>query len=392
MPSSPEDHPATTPWTKRHFTVPSGKSRVVPEYSLILKPISDKQTEAATRPRLSLQIPPPSSDSDEIHTLPHMAHQVPFQGLSSRSPHPAGPSLAERPVQSTLNARAAELEDLSGCTPKSSTATLTGRPMYSLIAAKAANNVIYQDATINTTSSSPSEWVVSGPRPYPTATSLTVTRTPSRIAGRVTDLGDLPGRPFSSNTTNLAGRPSYSRVTGRTPVPTALQARATHSNSKTWVNPQIKEHEKWQQIERNMKRMFHRSNCVPLTYHDYLQHRVLFQQDRQAEHARKLADLQASSRRSHPGLPPPRPKMNILPAFGGKVFKDNRSAVSSHAFGLVPVVERNGAASASAVALSRGDERGGRRAYDIRLSTLPCHAASAWQRDRNVQAKVAPQA
>ncbi|KAL2056896.1 hypothetical protein ABVK25_002635 [Lepraria finkii] len=324
IPSSPEDLPATTPWNERHFTVPSGKSRVVPTYSLVLKPMSDKQTKAAARPRLSVQILPSSSDSDEVHTLPNMA---PFLRLSSRSPHPAGPSLAERRVRSTLNARAAEFEDLSGCTPKSSAATLVGRPMYSLIAAKAADSAVYQGATTNATSSSPSEWDLSGHRPYPTATSLTVTRTPSRIAGRVADLGDLPGRPLSSNTTSLAGRPSYSRVAGRTTVPAALQARATQSNSKTWVNSQIKEHEKWQQIEKNMKRMFHRSNCVPMTYHDYLQHRVLFQQDRQAEQARKLADLRASSRRSHPGLPPPGPKAKIFPALRGKMFNDNRSAI-----------------------------------------------------------------
>jgi hypothetical protein len=76
-----------------------------------------------------------------------------------------------------------------------------------------------------------------------------------------------------------------------------------------------------------MKRMFHRSKCIPTTYHEYLEHRVLFQKDRQAEQARKLAELEASSQRSHPGLPPPGIKMKILPAFRGKVFNDNRSGV-----------------------------------------------------------------
>ena len=327
MHSSPEDRPATTLWTKRHFTTPSSKRTVGLEYSLVLKPTSGKQTTAAARPRLSVTIPPPSSASDEVHTLPHVPHHVPFQGFSSRSPHPAGPSLVGPPVQSTCNDRAAEFEDLSGGTPRSCIVTMPGKSTYSLVTAKAANNATYCAAVTRTTSSSPSDWDRSGRRPYPTTASLTVTRTPSRIAGRVTDLEDLLGRPLSSNTTSLAGRTSYARVVRRTPVPAALQARATHSNSKTWVNPQIKEHEKWQQIERNMKRMFHRSKCIPTTYHEYLEHRVLFQKDRQAEQARKLAELEASSQRSHPGLPPPGIKMKILPAFRGKVFNDNRSGV-----------------------------------------------------------------
>lgn len=86
------------------------------------------------------------------------------------------------------------------------------------------------------------------------------------------------------------------------------------------------EQERFEVVYHNLTRMefIHRSPFVPKNMSEWLAHRVAFAEDARLEEMRKLSDKQAASESSSS-----KEKVRILPAFGGKQFRDNRSSALS---------------------------------------------------------------
>ncbi|MCJ1297440.1 hypothetical protein MMC08_000226 [Hypocenomyce scalaris] len=98
----------------------------------------------------------------------------------------------------------------------------------------------------------------------------------------------------------------------------------SYTNSKTWVAPEAAEKERWTVVLANLERMtlVPRSPFVPHDYSAWLAHRVAWLQC-QSQANLVTANLQAERKANiKAGL-----ISGIGPAFGGKIFNDNRGAV-----------------------------------------------------------------
>lgn len=84
------------------------------------------------------------------------------------------------------------------------------------------------------------------------------------------------------------------------------------------------EQEKFDITRTNLERMefIPRSPFVPKTMDEWLAHRIAFAEDAKQDELKRLSDKQAASGSTSTGA-----KVRLLPAFGGKRFGDNRSAV-----------------------------------------------------------------
>lgn len=98
----------------------------------------------------------------------------------------------------------------------------------------------------------------------------------------------------------------------------------TYTYSKTWVAPEMAEKERYAIVKANLERMnlVPRSPFLPRTLAQWIEHRVEWSAMVAAKERRKLR-LMKENYEDENGKP--RPK--IFPAFGGKRFNDNRSAV-----------------------------------------------------------------
>ena len=102
-------------------------------------------------------------------------------------------------------------------------------------------------------------------------------------------------------------------------------APVTHTNARTWINPRMAEHERWLEVERNLKRMelIPRSPFVPHTFEEWLHFRSGRLEDEREEQARKLANRRASNVYIQSGIAP----VKVRSAMGGRRFVDGRSTV-----------------------------------------------------------------
>ena len=95
-----------------------------------------------------------------------------------------------------------------------------------------------------------------------------------------------------------------------------------HTNSKTWMSPEMVELERWELVKKNLERMrFDRSPFIPADFADWLEHRAAYAVITAVEEKRRLAQREAMDA---VGFGPSQYK--IVPAYGGRVFRDNRSA------------------------------------------------------------------
>jgi len=128
-------------------------------------------------------------------------------------------------------------------------------------------------------------------------------------------------------------------------IPNQPRRAASHTNSRTWVNPKTKLQERWAEVYKNLKEMSlikeYRSGgssapppvggsfCVPITFNEWTDHRLEFANDRTKEAKRKLAQLEhqyLTPRQKD--LPPVGPTVPItVSPLGGKKFRDGCSAV-----------------------------------------------------------------
>ena len=99
----------------------------------------------------------------------------------------------------------------------------------------------------------------------------------------------------------------------------------THTNSRTWVNPRMAEHERWLEVERNLKKMelIPRSPFVPHTFEQWLAFRQGRLEDERAEQYKKLSSRQSSGAYIQGSSEP----VKIMPAMGGREFFDGFSTV-----------------------------------------------------------------
>ena len=127
----------------------------------------------------------------------------------------------------------------------------------------------------------------------------------------------------------------------RSAIPTQPRA-ATHTNSRTWVNPRTHLQARWTEVYKNLKDMSiikevvnpqaptsaTGSFCVPKTFHDWLDHRLEIANDSAREARHRLSILQKHLRaRRHPDLPPAGETAPIItPPFGGRIFGDGRGS------------------------------------------------------------------
>ena len=96
----------------------------------------------------------------------------------------------------------------------------------------------------------------------------------------------------------------------------------THTNSKTWISPEMVELERWEVVKKNLERMrFDRSPYVPMNFADWLEHRAAYAAIVAMEEKRRLTQREALDA---VGFGPS--QYRVTPTFGGKVFNDNRSA------------------------------------------------------------------
>ncbi|KAL9101053.1 MAG: hypothetical protein Q9163_003645 [Psora crenata] len=104
-----------------------------------------------------------------------------------------------------------------------------------------------------------------------------------------------------------------------------LAPLAPHTNSRTWINPRMAEHERWLDVEKNLKRMelIPRSPFVPHTFEEWLFFRSGRVEDERGTQARKLAYRRASSVYVQSGTAP----VKIRRTLGGRRFGDGRSTV-----------------------------------------------------------------
>ncbi|KAL9126790.1 MAG: hypothetical protein Q9217_004217 [Psora testacea] len=111
---------------------------------------------------------------------------------------------------------------------------------------------------------------------------------------------------------------------GRSPL-RLLPAPITHTNSRTWSHPRMAEHERWIEVERDLKRMelIPRSPFVPHTFDEWLSFRSGRVEDEREEQERKIANRRASTVCIHSGIAP----VKIRRAMGGRRFADGRSTV-----------------------------------------------------------------
>ena len=96
-----------------------------------------------------------------------------------------------------------------------------------------------------------------------------------------------------------------------------------YTNSKTWVSPQMAEQERWGIVSSNLRRMrFDRSPFVPRQFSEWIQHRAQYTAIQTEQEKRRLAHVEATRTSGFEAG-----QYEIMPAFGGNVFNDGRSAV-----------------------------------------------------------------
>lgn len=147
----------------------------------------------------------------------------------------------------------------------------------------------------------------------------------------------------------MAGRFNHTnpRTAGpsRLIIPNQPRGDASHTNSRTWVNPKTKLQERWAEVFKNLKEMSlikeYRSGgsgaplpvggsfCVPTTFNEWTDHRLEYANDRTKEAKRKLARMEHQYLTPrHNDLPPAGPTAPItVSPFGGKKFRDGFSAL-----------------------------------------------------------------
>ena len=94
-----------------------------------------------------------------------------------------------------------------------------------------------------------------------------------------------------------------------------------HLSANIWVNPDNSIRDEWLRVQQNLKKtgMF-KSPVVPHNFGEYLEHRAVKVEADAREQASKIAKLEAQKAGS---------RVRIAPAMGGKIFGDNRGAVTS---------------------------------------------------------------
>ena len=96
-----------------------------------------------------------------------------------------------------------------------------------------------------------------------------------------------------------------------------------HTNSKTWTSAEIAEKERWENVDKGMKRMrFDRSPFFPKTLDEWLVHRADYTAQQAESEKHRLAQ------RSQAG--PAIKRHTVRLPLGGKAFNDNRSLVLSY--------------------------------------------------------------
>ena len=96
-----------------------------------------------------------------------------------------------------------------------------------------------------------------------------------------------------------------------------------YTNSKTWVSPQMAEHERWGIVSSNLRRMrFDRSPFVPRQFSEWIQHRAQYTAIQTEQEKRRLAHVEATCASGFEAG-----QCAIIPALGGSIFNDGRSAV-----------------------------------------------------------------
>lgn len=101
----------------------------------------------------------------------------------------------------------------------------------------------------------------------------------------------------------------------------------SHTSSRTWVSDTMKERDIFLDIFKNLERMYliPRSPFLPTTLGQWYVHRLgLIEEAKRAE-LRKIRLRIAANKAKKCAANPS--SMSILPAFGGRSFSDNRSAV-----------------------------------------------------------------
>lgn len=101
-------------------------------------------------------------------------------------------------------------------------------------------------------------------------------------------------------------------------------AAISHTNSSSWEASRITEQAKFAVVMANLARteIILRSPFVPTNFHEWLEHRVAFNEDIRSEEMGKLVKVEASH-----GSGARSGRVRIGPAFGGKQFHDHRSSV-----------------------------------------------------------------
>ena len=103
-------------------------------------------------------------------------------------------------------------------------------------------------------------------------------------------------------------------------------SKMTHTNSNTWISTDLAEKDRWDTVEKSLKRMrFDRSPFVPADLDGWLEHRAAYADCQAATGKRRLIQKERLFKAGSPTR-----RYAIRVAFGGRTFSGNRGFVLSH--------------------------------------------------------------
>lgn len=327
---------STPPWRRTNIsTSPGMVSKEPPRKRFLIYVVRPAGTEL--RPLLHLEIPIQSTDNTRSQTLLTLQeHDVPIPPGRANDTNISAqvPQLSQTPTSIPEEKASAE-GDLTPLTRQSYPFNVMAREFVQ----SGASNAQIPETEISLDA-----------HPHEPAGQEQHMSDETPMTRPVHGLGSRPDhRTSASLNSSMHNRENSqgdveARHSLRLTIPTQPRA-ASHTNSRTWVNPKTHFQSKWASIYRNLKDMSIikevlnprappsaiGSFCVPKTFNEWFDHELEVANDRAKTARRRLYAAQEHKLRPrHPDLPIAGEMAPItMRPFGGRVFGDGRSSVLS---------------------------------------------------------------
>ncbi len=140
-------------------------------------------------------------------------------------------------------------------------------------------------------------------------------------SSRESDQWPSPGTAYSGTTVISSPQPLMQISNIGDPRATLVQPNMSHTSSKTWLSDESKERDRFLPIWNALRRTYQPKALVPWEFAEWLRHREAVTRAERKQLSRHLEKHDEKARLERLNVPP------LQKAFGGKVFKGNRSAI-----------------------------------------------------------------